>query len=222
MNMGTKPYRIGGGLLCLGGLVAAPTLYLACSSVPLTSLSISAIIIGITVFVLGAVRPGIAPEYAGILQDTMADNLERMMRGVGPDASAVYFPGEERGEKGKIVIKSRDSEVVVAAPGIYCIGMVQNMTGPGADEMENAARYLLCGVLEIADSVNLSIKDREVFIEVGGFKVPKNEGQYFRCVGSPVASVMAVLICEALHQPVKIKEEIWGKTKGHIVIEVLG
>jgi hypothetical protein len=76
-------------------------------------------------------------------------------------------------------------------------------------------------VLDIASSVNVNLADRQVGIEVNGARLGYEDIWYYRCLGSPIASILAAISSEALGKPIRIKEETFNKGKDHIVLEVL-
>ena len=48
-----------------------------------------------------------------------------------------------------------------------------------------------------------------------------DEVWYYRCLGSPIASIIAAVSSEALGRPVRIKDESYGEGKSKITLEVL-
>ena len=90
-----------------------------------------------------------------------------------------------------------------------------------ADEIAAAASYILTGVLDIANSVTVNLADTRLEVEVSGSKLPYEDIWYYRCLGSPIASIVAAISSEALQKPVRIREESYGKGKARIVLEVL-
>jgi len=111
--------------------------------------------------------------------------------------------------------------IAVTTPGSINIDMLEAKPGPTSGEIEAAATYILTGVLDIANSVSVSMVDAQVNIEVGGARLPYEDIWYYRCLGSPIASIMAAISSEALDKPVRIKEESYSKGKSRITLEVL-
>jgi hypothetical protein len=60
-----------------------------------------------------------------------------------------------------------------------------------------------------------------VEVEVKGSRLSYEDIWYYRCLGSPTASIVAAISSEALQKPVRIKEESYNKGKSRIVLEVL-
>ncbi len=216
--MNGRQYRTGGALIGLAGLAAAVIFYYGVGSVPLTAGGITAAITGATIYVVGTVRRGVSVEYADTLQRVWAASVEAAAG--GEDIEAVYLPGGEKGEYGQVWLKAERGEVVLPTAGSYCLPQIKEMLGPGPDEMENAARYLLTGVLEIAETVNLSTQGQEVIVTVSGMKLRQDDRRQRWGLGSPTAAILAALVSGCRDQPVRIREETGGRGKGRIVLVV--
>lgn len=67
----------------------------------------------------------------------------------------------------------------------------------------------------------MNLTDGRVDIEVSGSKLHYEDIWYYRCLGSPIASIAAAISSEALGKPVRIGEESYNKGKNRIVLEVL-
>lgn len=114
-----------------------------------------------------------------------------------------------------------DMAIAVATPGSLNIDMLTTKPGPTAAEIEAAATYVLTGLLDIASSVTVSMTDSRVNIEIKGAKLRYEDIWYYRCLGSPIASIAAAISCEALGRPVRIEDEDYSKGKSRIALEVL-
>ncbi len=114
-----------------------------------------------------------------------------------------------------------DMAIAVTTPGSMNIEMLETTPGPTSDEIEAAATYILTGVLDIASSVTVNLADAQVDVEVSGSRLHYEDIWYYRCLGSPIASIVAAISSEALQKPVRIKEESYSKGKTSIVLEVL-
>jgi hypothetical protein len=99
--------------------------------------------------------------------------------------------------------------------------MLERKPEPTSTEIESAISYILVGVLDIANSVTVFITDNRVDIEIGGLTLGHEDNRYYRCLGSPAASIAATITGEALQRPVRIQEEIRDRDKIRISIEVL-
>jgi hypothetical protein len=111
--------------------------------------------------------------------------------------------------------------IAVTTPGSINIDMLETKPGPTASEIEAAATYILTGVLDIANSVTVSLADAQIDIGVSGARLHYEDIWYYRCLGSPIASIVAAISSEALQRPIRIKEESYSKGKSWIILEVL-
>jgi len=242
----SNPYRVLGLGLCLAGTIFAPISYFIIGSVPLTAVGMSAIIIGFTCIALANARPYISPEACEVILKTGMENTAALLEELGIRNKAVYLPssmrdghpqaliplGEDRDiqrVKGKIPgrlivrygVNPDDMAIAVTTPGSINIDMLETKPGPTSEEIEAAATYILTGLLDIANSVTVNLSDTQVNVEISGPKLHYEDIWYYRCLGSPIASIVAAISSEALEKPIRIKEEDYNKGKSRIILEVL-
>lgn len=242
----SNPYRVLGLGLCLAGTIFAPISYFIIGSVPLTAVGISAIIIGFTCIALANARPYISPEACEVILKTGMENTAALLEELGIRNKAVYLPssmrdghpqaliplGEDRDiqrVKGKIPgrlivrygVNPDDMAIAVTTPGSINIDMLETKPGPTSGEIEAAVTYILTGLLDIANSVTVNLSDAQVNVEISGPRLHYEDIWYYRCLGSPIASIVAAISSEALEKPIRIKEEDYSKGKSRIILEVL-
>ena len=242
----SNAYRILGLGLCLAGTIFAPISYFIIGSVPLTAVGMSAIIIGFTCIALANARPYISPEACEVILKTGMENTAALLEELGIRNKAVYLPstmrdghpqaliplGEDRDiqrVKGKIPgrlivrygVNPDDMAIAVTTPGSINIDMLETKPGPTSEEIEAAVTYILTGLLDIANSVTVNLSDAQVNVEISGPKLHYEDIWYYRCLGSPIASIVAAISSEALEKPIRIKEEDYSKGKSRIILEVL-
>jgi len=242
----SNPYRILGLCLCIAGAIFVPVSYFIINSIPLTAVGISAIMIGITATVLANARPQISPEACQLILKTGMENTASLFEELGLRSKAVYLPSTMRDghsqaviplvegkdmrwvkEKipGRLIVRyglnPDDMAIAVSTPGSINNDMLENKPGPTAGQIESAATYILAGVLDIASSVRVRLIDDQIHAEVSGSRLGYEDVWYYRCLGSPVASIVAAISSEALQKPVRMKEESYSKGKNHIILEVL-
>jgi len=75
--------------------------------------------------------------------------------------------------------------------------------------------------MDLADGVSLHIQEQGLLVDVARPKLKYENIWYYRCLGSPIASIVAAISSEALGKPVRIKEESYRQGKTSIVLEVL-
>ena len=244
--MSSRPYKLLGISLCAAGAIFAPVSYFVIASVPLAAVGLSAIIIGFTCIALANTRPYLSPEACQLMLRTGMENTAALIEELGLRNRAIYLPSKTRGGRpqaliplaedrqvqwvkenipGRLIVRyGRDADdmaIAVTTPGSINIDMLETKPGPTADEIQAAATYILVGVLDIARSVNVNLADRQVGIEVNGARLGYEDIWYYRCLGSPIASILAAISSEALGKPIRIKEETFNKGKDRIVLEVL-
>ena len=111
--------------------------------------------------------------------------------------------------------------IAVATPGSINISALENKPGPTEDEISFAVTYILSGLLDIADTVKVKMVGEQVHVDVHGAKLGYEDIWYYQCLGSPTASIAAAVTSEALGKPVRILEEVFGRGKDRIILEVL-
>ncbi len=213
---------------------------------PLTAIGISTIVVGFVCIALANTRPYISPEACELILKTGMENTAALLEELGIRNKAVYLPSTMRDGhpqalvplvdnkeiqlvKGKIPgrlivrygINPDDMAIAVTTPGSINIDMLETKPGPTSGEIEAAVTYILTGVLDIANSVTVNLADARVDVEVSGSRLHYEDIWYYRCLGSPIASIVAAISSEALQKPVRIKEESYNKGKSSIVLEVL-
>lgn len=242
----SNPYKILGLGLCLAGTIFAPISFFIINSVALTAVGISAIMIGFICIALANTRPYISPEACQLMLKTGMENTAALLEELGLRSKAIYIPSTMRDghpqaliplaegddiqwvrEKmpGRLIVRygvnPDDMAIAVTTPGSINIDMLETRPGPTSGEIEAAATYILTGVLDVANSVTANLADGRINVEVSGSKLHYEDIWYYRCLGSPIASVVAAISSEALQKPVRIIEESYNQGKSHIVLEVL-
>ena len=239
------PYRLLGVGLCLLGAAFAPLAYLILDSVPLTAVALSAIVIGIVCVALANTRPYISPEACQVLLKTGMENTAALLEELGLKNKAVYLPSAMRDGQPQAIIPLEDKKaefipgkipgrlivrygagpddmaIAVTTPGSISTELLRSRPGPTSASIEGAASYILTGVLDLASSVTVNMTDGEVDVLVRGARLHFEDTRYQRCLGSPIASIVAAICSEALGRPVRIGEEIHQRGEGHIKLEVL-
>jgi hypothetical protein len=242
----SNPYRILGLSLILAGVIFAPISLFLMNSVLLTATGISAIIIGFSCVALANTRPYISPEACETMLKTGMENTAALLEELGLKNKAVYLPSSMRDGhpqalipladertiqqvKGKIPgrlivrygARPDDMAIAVTTPGGINIDMLETRPGASPSEIETAISYILVGVLDLASSVSVSMSDNRVNVEVKEPRLHYEDVWYYRCLGSPLASIAATISSEALSKPVMIGKESYEDGRSRIEIEVL-
>jgi hypothetical protein len=246
MWLKNNPYRLVGIILALAGALTAPVFYFIVGSVPLTAAALCAVILGCTCLALANARPYVSPQACRMLLRTGMENTSALLEELGITGKAVYLPAHLRNghaqalvpltdketlpemrEKlaGRLIVRygpdSTDMALAVTTAGTVNLEILPNKPGASADEIESALNYILTGVLDIADGVKVSLSDAQVEVRIDGGRMGQEDIWYYRCLGSPIASIAAAVASEALDRPVRIKQESSQKKQHIIDLEVL-
>jgi len=244
--MTTNPYRVLGLGLCLAGTIFAPLSYFIIGSVALAAIGVSAILIGFTCIALANTRPYISPEACEIMLKTGMENTAALLEELGLRNKAVYLPSTMRNGHpraliplvdgrniqrikknipGRLIVRygtnPDDMAIAVTTPGSINIDMLDTKPGPTAGEIEATVTYILTGLLDLANSVTVTLSDSQVKVDISGARLHYEDIWYYRCLGSPIASIAAAVSSEALGKPIRIKEENYSQGKSRIMLEVL-
>ncbi len=242
-NTTNNTYRTLGLGLSLAGTIFAPVSYFIIGSTPFAAIGISAIIIGFTCIALANTRPAISPEACQLILKTGMENTGALLEELGLRSKAIYLPSSMRDGhpqaliplvdgkdietvRGKIPgrlivrygVNPDDMAIAVTTPGSINIDMLESKPEPTSDGIEAAVTYILTGLLDLASSVFVTMSDSQVNVEVSGARLHYEDVWYYRCLGSPVASIAAAVSSEALGKPVRIKEEDYSKGKSTITL----
>ena len=241
-----KPYRILGFGLILAGAIFTPVSYFLVNSVPLTAIGISMLILGFTCIALANSRPYISPEACQVMLRTGMENTAALIEELGLRNKAIYLPSAMRDGRPQALIPLLDNEVItrikgklsgrlivrygahsdnmaiaVTTPGSIDMDMLEEKPGPTTEEIETAITYILVGVLDLASSVSVDMVNEKVVVEIKNPGLKYEDIWYYRCLGSPLASIAAAVSCEALGKPIRVDNENYEGGKGRIELEVL-
>lgn len=243
----STPYLRLGLILTLSGAILAPIFYFVAVSVPLAALALSAIILGLVSAILGNARPDITPEASQMMLQTGVENIAALLEELGLTARAVYLPSPESGGRPKALIPLKEDGILpgigqaipdrliarygpnldnmclaVTTPGSVSLDGVAVTRGGGPDQIESALNQILVGVMDLADSVSLHMVESRLLVDVAKPKLKYDNIWYYRCLGSPLASVVATVASQALAQAVRIKSETeTGRNSTRIELEIL-
>ena len=241
-----RPYRLLGLSLSAGGAIFAPITYFVADSAPLAAVGIAAIIIGLTSYALSRTRSGISPEASELMLKVGMQNASALLEELELRTRAIYLPSAASNGKpralvplgnlddvnqimakvpeGLIVRREASPEpmaISLATPGGMIIELLETKPEATAQGIEDAARYILQGVLDIADSVSVRFSNSTVDVEIDGSRMHYEDVWYYYSLGSPLASILAAISSEALDKPVRVSEESSKLGKSHVILEVM-
>ena len=241
-----NPYQRLGLVLVIVGAALAPVLYFVVGSVPLAALALSTIILGLVSAMLGNARPEITPEASQMMLKTGMENLAALLEELGLRSRAVYLPSSSGDNRPRALIpldenssplrgvqtppdrliarygpNLEDMCLVVTTPGAVSLDSVAIVPGGGADEIESALNHLVVGIMDLADSVSVHMAGERITVEVTKPKLKYENIWFYRCLGSPMASIAATVASQALARSVRVSSEENTKKGTKIEIEVL-
>ncbi|MDP6510584.1 MAG: hypothetical protein QGH23_05170 [Dehalococcoidia bacterium] len=244
--MTRNPYLRLGLVLALSGAVSAPILYFVVASVALTALAISTIILGLVSAMLGNARPDISPEASQMMLRTGMENIAALLEELGLRTRAVYLPSSADSDRPRAIIplsedgplpgtgqvvtgrliarygpNQEDMCLVVSSPGAVSLDSVAMVQESGPDQIESVLNQILVGIMDLADSVSVHVLADRITVEVAKPKLKYENIWFYRCLGSPLATIAATVVSQALNQPVRVGNEEETKRGARIEIEVL-
>jgi len=202
--------------------------------------------IGFTCVALANTRPYISTEACEVILKTGMENTAALLEELGLRNKAVYLPSTMRDGHpqaliplvdtrdiqrirkkipGRLIVRygvnPDDMAIAVTTPGSINIDMLETKPGPTSGEIEAAVTYILIGLLDLANSVTVNLSDTQVHVDIKNPRLHYEDIWYYRCLGSPIASIVAAISSEALGKPIRIQEENYSKGKSRIILEVL-
>ncbi len=246
-EMTKNPYRRLGLALSLLGAVMAPVCYLLLNSVPLAALALSFIMLGLVSAALGNSQSEVSPEASQMMLRTGVENIASLLEEMGLTSKAVYLPASANGSRAKALIPlngdisrptvvtalpnrlvvrygpgSEDIGLVVTTPGTVSLdGMSLNPIGADPVNIESALSQILVGTMDLADSVSVRASGDQLTIEIVKPRLKYDNVWYYRCLGSPLASIAATVVSQALNKAVIISSEEGIGKKIKVTIEGL-
>ena len=243
MRFTENQYNLLGLGLALTGVVFAIVSYLILGSTPLTALGMSMVILGAICLTLGRTRPKMSPEVSTILLETGLENTAAIVEELGLRSKAIYLPSsltdgrpqaliplhsnpapvQIRGVlPRRLIVKHgpdpEDIGTLVTTPGSASLSMLGAKPGPTAEELEAAITSVVLGTLNVADGAKVNMVEGRVIVKVSNPRLDHRNIWFYQCLGSPLASIVASLACEALDKPLIIERE--AHEKGQCVIEL--
>ncbi len=224
-------YLLLGSGLALAGVAFAPTSYLLLRSIPLTALGISLVILGIVCLALGRTLPRIS-EVSMILLETGLENLSALLEEMGLRTKGIYLPSSlTRGRPQALIplhsnpslpqigkalprrlivrFGSHPEELglLVTTPGSATVEMLEAKPGPTSGEIDAALTSVLVGVLDIAEGIEIHLSDKKASVGVSRPHLEYRKTWLYDSLGSPLASIVASVVAEALDKPIVVVRE---------------
>ena len=240
-------YRLLGVGLILGGVGLALVSYFLLRSIPLVALGLSLVTLGAVCLALARAYPKIPPGVSLILMEAGLENIAAMLEEFGLRSKAIYLPSSIAGGKPqaliplnsndtmtrvngalprRLIVKygaaADDMGLLIATPGSAAMEMLESKPGPTIGEIEVAITSLLVGAMDAASSVSVFTSDGRIVVQVADPHLEYRNTRLQQCLGSPLASIAALIASEAMGRPVMIARERIAGGRNLIELEVLG
>ncbi len=225
-------FKLLGILLTTSGIIYSPVAYLVLNSTPLSAIGLSAVVIGLVCLSLaGADRP-LSTEYCRLMLITGYVNTTALIEEIGATGRAVYIPSTLAIGKPRTIVplietnavvdfqdripnrlivrygsNPEDMAISVLSPGSSAIDQLESRPGPTEIGITSALTYLLVGLFDVAQAVNVTLNSTRVEVNIVGID-PATYMELPTCsFGSPLASVAAAVTAEGLGKCIRILEE---------------
>jgi hypothetical protein len=240
-------YHLAIALLIAGGAFA-PTSYLLLKSIPLTALGGSMLILGVVCLSLARSLPKVSSETGSMLLEAGVENIATLVEELGLRAKAVYLPSSltangqpqallplspntnlsqlDRALPKRLIVKfgpqAEDIGLLVSTPGSVSASRLETKPDATAEDIGSSLTYILRGLLDVADGVRVvRMGEREIEVEVSHPRLDYKNASIYEWLGTPLASIVASVVAEAVDKPVAITEERQDKGGTNIKIGVL-
>lgn len=233
-------------LLVAGGLISLPA-YLILHLVWLTALGICLLILSLILLALGKATPQLPPEVCSLLLETGIDNIAALIEELGITTRAIYLPSSLTADRPRAFIPlhpdatkpvitealphrliarygtgAEDMGLLVSTIGSAAMGMLETKPGASPVELESALTSLFTGRLGIADGTRVLGDSHHIRVEIDRPHLKNGADWSHRCLGGPLASLVASIAAEAWDKPVAITQEASLKGKYCVELEVIG
>ncbi|MBI4232958.1 MAG: hypothetical protein HY686_00780 [Chloroflexi bacterium] len=242
-----NPYLLLGLGLLLGGGAFALVAYFLVASVPLTALGITGVMMGALCLGLARALPSVPPEVSRALLETGIENLSALLEELGLRSRAIYLPSSlcdgspralvplhtnpsipevRRPVPRRLIVKygpeAEEVGLLVTTPGSIVVKMLGQGRAPSGADLDGALTQALVGLLDMAAGVTASQSGQTVTVTISRPRLQRPHLWVVEVLGSPLASVVASVVAEALNRPVTIQREEPQQQRSTIVLEVQG
>jgi len=240
LTFAKNSYTVLGLGLALAGFMLFSASYIILRSTPLAALGFSTIILGVTSLALG--RSQLSSGDAVLLQESGSENIATLMEELGLTSKAVYLPSSLTGGKPQALIplhtnphppkpqsllpkrfivkygpNAEDLGLLITTPGSTIAS--KSIPNPAPADLEATLSSFLTGTADIADAVKVSTTGEGIIVEASNPRQKQKNTQAYESLGSPLASIVASIVAEALDKPIIIDRETHEKHKSIIELK---
>ena len=235
--------RVGLAFALTGALLSIVS-YFVLSSTPLTALGISTLILASVSFAVGSGQPKIPPEVSAVLMQSGAENISALVEELSLKSKAIYLPssmtsgkplalipldsnlhlpqlGKKAFPKRLIVRLGSNPEnfgLLVTTPGSAASDSVVSKPDSTESDLESALSTVLSSRVNLADGSAVAVENDVVRVEVSNPRLEERKMWIYESLGSPLSSIVASVIAQALDKPVIIEDE--QRQRGRCVLQL--
>lgn len=205
--------------------------YFMLGSIPLTALGISCTILGIVSLLLSRAKEKLTPEASLLLFEVGFENISSLIEDMGISSRAFYLPSHLCGGEPKALLPLRaksslnpliplqrglivkygegeeDIGLLITTPGSKCLSFLEAPPGENIDDIEIALNLIIVGGLNLASGVRVSREGEGIRIELQNPSLQWRRTKATEILGTPLASITASVVAEALKKPILIERE---------------
>lgn len=224
-------FKLLGIVLAVAGIAYSPVAYFVLNSTPLSAIGLSAVLIGFVCLALSDAHRPLAAEYCQLILKTGYENTAALIEEIGATGTAIYFPSNLANGKSRTLIPlskefgtghlkqlpnrlivrygthPAEMAISVLSPGSAAISHLEARPGPTAQGINSSLNYLLVGLFDAADAVDVTLNSLQVLVNIVHISPGINTGLDAGSMGSPLASISAAVTAEALGKCVSIVDE---------------
>lgn len=225
-------YRRAGIILLVAGLGLAPVAAFILEVTWLTAFGIAALILAFVLLALGEAMPRLSPEFSSVMLETANSNVAAIIEELGVTSPAIYLPSSPGGGRARALIPLKTDAVLpssfkalpdrfivrygsgdddiglrVTTAGTAALGMLAELPGTTAAELEMALTTLLHGILGVAAGVRYGEDGDGISIVLSRLTAGAPLTAVIPCLGSPLAQVVAAVVAEGRGQSLTVLEE---------------
>lgn len=221
-------YTLGAFLISFGALLS-PLSFFLLQSVPLTSLGLATLILGISAIMLPE-EPIPKREVIALFKDSMR-NFDLFFEEVGPKGRAIYLPGVDTvyvfvpftREAPPVKELARAPKRIITEAtgrlGLMLLSPIAEMIRDLEGGLEETLRELIVEKLELAEGLKLATAKDEFIIEFEGLKIREGKGIRRSSAGSICTIISASLIAKLTKFSLRLAEE--REEKGKLLVRLL-
>ena len=239
-------YTWAGLSLLVAGCLVSPLAYFILNLTWLAALGFCMLIFSFILIALGRTIPRLPPEVCSLLLETGIDNVATIIEELGIKSKAIYLPSALTGGRPQALIplhsNSSKPQITQAVPqrfitrygvnpddvglllstiGSNAFSMLDTTPAPTSEELEASLTSLFNGKLGVADKTRVTCHNSHISVAIRNPRIENGNTWSHRCLGHPLASIVASIAAEAWNKPIAIEREENNKREYCVELEVI-